>query len=46
MKNNQERGFLTLIIAIVVALLLLSYFHVSISQVFNWCVNTFHTIFK
>ncbi len=34
--KNEQGGFLKLIIFIVIALFLMSYFEISLSDVFNW----------
>ena len=36
MKNNKQGGFLNLIIIIVVALLVLNYYHISVSDAIEW----------
>lgn len=54
MKSNNKRslpaggqgGFLMFIIIIIVAVLALAYFHISLSQIMNWFVNVFQTVFK
>lgn len=51
-KNKQagpastQGGFLRLIIVIIIALFLMKYFKVSISDVFNWIKTLFDSIFN
>ena len=45
-KKNTEGVFLELIIIIILAIFLLSYFHISISEVVNWFTVSIHNIFK
>ncbi len=44
MKNKQG-GFLQIIIFIIVVVLILSYFHVSLSGVVNYIITAFHNVF-
>lgn len=44
--KNQKGGFLKLVILIVVALLLLKYLHISLSDVFDWTVKLLNKIFS
>ena len=49
MKNfakNKNKGFIELIIVIVVAIFLMSYFHVTLSTAWNWFANALHNIFQ
>ncbi|MFH1608712.1 MAG: hypothetical protein ABH951_01685 [Patescibacteria group bacterium] len=43
--KNKRGGFLKLILIIIVVVFLLSYFHVTISGVFNWIVHAFQSVF-
>ncbi len=43
--KNEQGGFLKLIIFIVIALFLLSYFHVTVSQAVDWIVNVIKNVF-
>jgi len=44
--KNRQGGFLKLIILIIVAVLILSYFHISVREVFDWVVNAFQRVFS
>lgn len=48
MKNkfleNQQGGFLRLIIFIVVGIFLLSYFNIKISDIWNWFIGLLHNV--
>ncbi|HNW71731.1 MAG TPA: hypothetical protein PKZ36_00010 [Candidatus Paceibacterota bacterium] len=44
MKNKQG-GFLKTIIFIIIVILILSYFNVNLSGVWNYIVNAFHNVF-
>ena len=43
--KNKEGGFLKLIIFIVLALFLMKYFKISISDVFNWIKGLLNSVF-
>lgn len=36
MQNNKEKGFLKIIIIIVIALLLMRYYNISVDDALNW----------
>ncbi len=40
--ENKEGGFLKLVILIIVALIIMKYLHISLSDILNW----FKTLFK
>ena len=42
--KNKNGGFLKLIIFIIVAIFLMSYFHLTISGVVNWFVTMFNNV--
>lgn len=42
--TNQKGGFLKLIIFIIIALFLMKYFQVSLSDVINWFKNLFNSV--
>lgn len=46
MIRNQQGGFLKLIIFIIIALLLMKYFNISLSDIINWIKVVFNTVFK
>lgn len=46
MPQNTDKGFLQTILIIVIALLVLSYFHITWHDVVNAVVNAFHNFFK
>lgn len=46
MKNNKEGGFIKLIIIILLALLLMKYFDVTISEAIGWFKSFFGSILK
>ena len=43
--KNQQGGFLQLIIFIIVVVLIMWYFHISISGVINWITTAFSNVF-
>ena len=43
--KNQSGGFLQLIIVIIVALLLMKFFGITISGLFNWFKSYFASVF-
>ena len=43
-KNKQEGGFIKLIIFIVIALFLMKYFKISISDVFEWIKTLLNSV--
>ena len=43
-KENQQAGFLKLIIFIIVAIFLLKYFNLTFADVLNWIKNLFSSI--
>ncbi len=43
--KNEQGGFLKLIILIIVALFLMKYFKISLSDVFNWIKALFDSVF-
>ena len=45
-KENEEKGFIEIIILIIVALLLMKYFGVTISGVINWFTSFFSSVLK
>ncbi|MFA4975178.1 MAG: hypothetical protein WC839_01265 [Candidatus Paceibacterota bacterium] len=44
--KNKQKGFLKIIIIIVIALFLFKYFNITISDVFNWIKTLFNTVFN
>ena len=46
LKNNKNRGFLQLIVLIVVALLLMKHFNITISGVIQWFTSFFAGVLK
>jgi hypothetical protein len=44
--SRAQGGFLKLIIFIIVALLLLKYFNISLSDIIHWIESFFKTVFK
>lgn len=42
--TNQKGGFLKLIIFIVIALFLMKYFKISLSDVIDWLKNLFNSV--
>ena len=49
MKNltkNKQKGFIELIIIIIVAVVLMNYFHVTLTTAWNWFANALHNIFQ
>ena len=53
MKNNiksmpadRQGGFIELIIIIIVALLIMKYYGITISGVFDWFISFFHNVFR
>jgi hypothetical protein len=45
-SNRKEGGFLKLIILIVIALFLMSYFKVSLTDIFNWLKDAIANVIK
>ena len=48
MKNdfkNRQGGFLQIIIAIIVIILVMSYFHITISGIINWFIHLVQSVF-
>lgn len=45
MKNNKK-GFIELIILIIIALFLMKYLGITISGIINWFLTTFHNVLK
>ena len=45
-KNNKQGGFIRIIIAIVVILILMKYSGITVSQVVNWFTSFFSSVFK
>ena len=45
-KNNNNRGFLQIIVLIVVALLIMKYFNITISGVVQWFTSFFSGVLK
>lgn len=43
--KNEQSGFIKLIIFIIVALFLMKYFGVSVSDIIDWIKNLFNNIF-
>jgi hypothetical protein len=43
--KNKQGGFLKLIIFIIIALLIMKYFNISVSDIINWFKTLFSTIF-
>jgi uncharacterized protein involved in cysteine biosynthesis len=43
-NNNQQGGFLKIILIIIVVVFLMSYFHITISGIFNWIAGIFHSV--
>lgn len=44
--RERQKGFIKLIIFIIVALLLMKYFDVTISGAIDWFVSFFHSVFR
>jgi len=42
--NNKQGGFLKIILLIIVIVFLMSYFHITISGIFNWISHIFHDV--
>lgn len=43
--KNKESGFLKLIFFIIIALFLMKYFKISLSDVFDWLKTLFNSVF-
>lgn len=43
--ENKQGGFLEIIVFIIVIILLLSFFHVSISSFINYIITAIHNVF-
>jgi len=43
-NNNKQGGFLKIILLILVIVFLMSYFHITVSGIFNWISNIFHSV--
>lgn len=43
-NNNEQGGFLKLILIIVIALFLMKYFNIHISDIINWFKNLLNSI--
>lgn len=43
--ENKQGGLLEIIIFIIIAILILSFFHYKIGDVFNYIVAAFHNVF-
>ena len=46
MNKKEKNGFIQLIILIIVALFTMKYFGITVSEVINWFLNTFHNVLK
>jgi len=46
LKNNQQGGFLQLILFIVIALLIMKYFNITISDIINWFQSLFGSVLR
>jgi hypothetical protein len=44
--ENEEGGFIEIIILIIIALFVFKYFGITISGVLNWFLNTFHNVLR
>lgn len=44
--KNRQRGFLKIIIIIVIALFIFKYFNITIVDVFNWIKTLFNSVFN
>lgn len=44
--KNQQGGFLRLILAIVILIFTMLYFHITFSDIINWMVTTVQNIFS
>jgi len=44
--QNKQNGFLQIIIFLVIAVLVLSYFHINIQTVINYIITAFHNVFS
>lgn len=44
--NNKEGGFIKLIVTILIALLVMKYYDVTISELINWFKSFFGSILK
>ncbi len=44
--KSEQGGFLKLIVLIVIALLLMKYFKVSVTDVIDWFKTVFNSVFK
>ena len=42
--KNRKGGFLELIIFIIVAFLLMRYFHITLTQIFDWLKGLFNSV--
>lgn len=42
--ENKEGGFLRLIIFIIVAIFLMSYFHITLTSAYNWFATMFYNV--
>ncbi len=45
MMKSEQDGFLKLIIFIIVALFLMKYFKISLSDIFSWIKTLFNSVF-
>lgn len=45
-SNNKEGGFIKLIVVILIALLVMKYYNVTISELINWFKSFFGSILK
>lgn len=44
--NNKEGGFIKLIVAVLIALLVMKYYDVTISELINWFKSFFGSILR
>jgi len=45
-QENKQEGFLKLILFIIVAVILLRYFDISVSEIVDWVKTLWNSIFK
>lgn len=43
--QNKNKGFLQLIVVLVIAIFLMSYFHVTARDVWEWFINALNNVF-
>ncbi len=46
MKNNQQGGFIELLVIIIIVLFIMRYFGFTISGLVNWFINMFRSVLR